>query len=126
MDISDCDACRVRYLNFCSTFRFNFDFKNVAFCVLMVMCQSFVTIAPPPQYGDGWGIMHQSFVTMASPPRWHSEANDISMSWFKTHPVREEGAVAQWKSRSERSRVRTPRPPCSVLEQDTLSSPKYW
>ena len=26
----------------------------------------------------------------------------------------------------ERSRVRTPGPPCSVLEKDTLSSPKYW
>ena len=41
----------------------------------------------------------------------------------------EEGAVAQWYSvglRSERSRVRTPRPPSSVLEQDSLSSPKYW
>lgn len=40
-----------------------------------------------------------------------------------------QSAVAQWHSvrlKSDRSGVRTPRPPCSVLKQESLSSPKYW
>ena len=37
------------------------------------------------------------------------------------------GSVVKRRTRSERSRFHTPRPPCSFrLEQDTLSSPKYW